>query len=173
MTNRGKLRGENGLILYLDYDGVLHHENCYWHARRGAYLVAPEGHTLFQHVGLLEELLAPYPEIQIVLSTSWVRRLGYSRTAKRLPVALRHRVIGATFHSFMNRDEFESMPRGMQIWADVMRRKPRDWLALDDDGAGWPEHCLANYVQTNDILGLNEPWVIEECMKMLRTLGKR
>lgn len=170
MTNRGKLRGENGLILYLDYDGVLHHENCYWHARRGAYLVAPEGHTLFQHVGLLEELLAPYPDIQIVLSTSWVRRLGYSRTAKRLPSALRQRVIGATYHSLMNRDEFEATSRGMQIWADVMRRKPRAWLALDDDWEGWPEFCQSNYVPTNEVTGLSDPIVLDVFTQKLRQL---
>lgn len=170
VTNRDKLRGENELILYLDYDGVLHHENCYWHARRGAYLVAPQGHTLFQHAALLESLLDPYPEVQIVLSTSWVRRLGYSRTAKRLPLNLRQRVIGATYHSLMDRDAFEETPRGMQIWADVVRRKPRAWLALDDDWVGWPAFCQSNYVQTNEITGLSDPIVLDVFSQKLRQL---
>ena len=30
------LSGHGGLLLYLDYDGVLHHENVLWHPRMGA-----------------------------------------------------------------------------------------------------------------------------------------
>ena len=55
------LSGHGGLLLYLDYDGVLHHENVLWHPRMGAYLSAPEEFKLFQHVGLLEDLLADCP----------------------------------------------------------------------------------------------------------------
>ena len=133
--------GRNGLILYLDFDGVLHHENVLWHPRLGAYLSAPEGYTLFQHALLLEQLLEPYPEVRIVLSTSWVRRYGCSRTAKNLRPSLRARVIGATFHSRMEKEPFLAAPRGMQVWSDVLRRKPRDWLALDDDYLHWPAWC--------------------------------
>lgn len=50
-------------LLYLDYDGLLHHENV--RIGRGGELDAPPGYCLFQHVDLLEELLAPYPQVQI------------------------------------------------------------------------------------------------------------
>ena len=53
------MKGTGELVLYLDYDGVLHHENCLWHPRRGAYLVAPQRYSLFQHAPLLEEMLEP------------------------------------------------------------------------------------------------------------------
>ena len=70
--NAPKGAGEN--VLYLDYDGVLHHESCYWHARKGPYLNVPEGenNVLFRHAPLLAEMLEPYPDLKIVLSTSWV-----------------------------------------------------------------------------------------------------
>jgi hypothetical protein len=80
--------GRNELVLYLDFDGVLHHENCLWHPRRGAYLSAPERYSLFQHAELLAHLLAPYPTVKIVLSTSWIRRYGVTASTKRLPMAL-------------------------------------------------------------------------------------
>lgn len=67
--------GQDEYVLYLDFDGVLHHEDCWWHPRKGPYL-HQTGYQLFQHVGLLEETLAPYPQVKIVLSTSWVRRVG-------------------------------------------------------------------------------------------------
>src|SRR5450830_368975 len=108
------------LILYLDFDGVLHHENCLWHPKRGAYLVAPPRYLLFQHSALLEQLLEPYPAIQIVLSTSWVRRYGWSTTTKRLPQSLQARVIGSTFHSrHMRDDEFACLLRGQQVFEDA------------------------------------------------------
>lgn len=88
--------GRGQVVLYLDFDGVLHHENALWHPKRGAYLCAPPGHRLFQHVELLTEILEPYPELLIVLSTSWVLRYGYSGASKRLPEALRRRVVGST-----------------------------------------------------------------------------
>lgn len=38
-----------GLILYLDFDGVLHPENVYMQPGQGPYIESPEGHKLFEH----------------------------------------------------------------------------------------------------------------------------
>lgn len=168
----GALRGRGELVLYLDFDGVLHHENVLRHPRRGIYLSAPPGFKLFQHAGLLDALLAPYPDVRIVLSTSWVRVLGYSRSVKRLPLSLRERVIGATYHSRMNEHLFTLLPRGVQVLDDVERRAPRDWLALDDDGAGWPKEHEHRLVLTDERLGLNAPGLADELVSKLRGLRK-
>lgn len=162
------MKGHRGQVLYLDYDGVLHHENCYWRQGFGAYLVAPPEYRLFQHTDLLAELLAPYPAVEIVLSTSWVRRLRYSHAAKRLPPSLKSRVIGATFHTWMDEDEFTNLPRGVQVWNDVVRRKPETWLALDDDYLDWPTWCLDNYVRTHETEGISEPAVTAVLIKKLQ-----
>lgn len=157
------MKGTNALVLYLDFDGVLHHESCLWHPKRGAYLCAPERYTLFQHSSLLEQMLEPYPHVQIVLSTSWVRRYGMATTAKRLPPSLQARVIGATFHSrHMRDDEFMNMPRGQQVHEDVLRGRPLDWLALDDDSEGWPAEHAARYIKTHMYQGLSDHDVQEE-----------
>jgi len=154
--------GQGQMILYLDFDGVLHHENVLWHPKRGAYLCAPAEHSLFQHAGLLEDILAPYPDLRIVLSTSWVLRYGYSRAGKRLPSGLRARVIGATFHTVMNLDTYLQLVRGRQVWADVARRLPRAWLALDDSYQDWPDWCLENLVRTHEVLGISDAAVQDE-----------
>lgn len=161
------MKGKGDLILYLDLDGVLHHENVLWHPRIGAYLSAPLGYVMFQHAELLEELLEPYPEVRIVLSTSWVCRYGCSKTAKNLRPALRSRLIGATFHSRMDREAFAAAPRGLQVWADVVRRQPRDWLALDDDYLDWPAWCLGKYVRTDEHEGISAPQVLAEFRQKL------
>ena len=139
------MKGAGELVIYIDYDGVLHHENVLWHPRIGAYLSAPKEYVLFQHTQPLEQMLEPYPEIRIVLSTSWVRRYECTKSAKNLPPSLRERVVRATFHRRMNKEGFAAAPRGMQVWSDVLRRKPRAWLALDDDSLNWPAWCRENY----------------------------
>ena len=161
------MRGGGELLLYLDYDGVLHHENCLWHPNIGAYLSASEGYVLFQHLKLLEQLLAPYPQVKIVLSTSWVLKYSCSKAAKNLMPALRSRVIGATFNSNMRKHEFSALPRGLQVWFDVIKRQPRDWLAIDDANEGWHELSLPNYVRTHKQDGISDPAVLAEFQKKL------
>lgn len=169
------LSGHGGLLLYLDFDGVLHHEDVWWHPRIGAYLRAPDEFKLFQHLGLLEQLLAPYPELRIILSTSWVRRYGCTGTAKNLGPRLRQRVIGATFHSRMNEAVFAEIPRGQQVWADVQRRRPRDWIALDDCPDGWPAESEGKFIKTHQHHGISEPAVLAEFRQKLSEMcgGKK
>jgi len=159
-------RPPNGVgewVLDLDFDGVLHHEDCCWR-RKGPFIKArslrPTPYSVFQHVGLLEEILAPYPQVRIVLSTSWVRSYGCSGAAKRLTSeSLRARVIGATFHSGMDGHAFLALPRGLQIWRDAERRKPADWIAVDDDHQNWPTSALDHYVRTHAADGISDPQV--------------
>lgn len=155
------LRGRGEFVLYLDYDGVLHHENVLRHPRKGIYIGAPPEFRLFQHVELLESLLAPYPDLAIVLSTSWVRVLGYRRTVKRLTPGLRERVVGATYHTQMNERLFTLLPRGVQVLDDVKRRQPAGWIALDDDGVGWPAEHRERLVLTDERLGLGAPGLVD------------
>lgn len=159
--------GRGRLVLYLDFDGVLHHENALWYPKKGVYLGAPPGHRLFQHVDLLVEILDPYPELLIVLSTSWVLRYGFSGAAKRLPAALRRRVVGSTYHSAMDKGEFRELVRGRQVWADVVRRLPRGWLALDDSYQEWPVWCLENLVRSDEVIGISSTAVQEELRNKL------
>jgi hypothetical protein len=164
------MKGTGQLILYLDFDGVLHHENVLWHPRVGAYLSAPEHFKLFQHVDLLDRVLEPYPRVQIVLSTSWVRQYGCAKASKNLSPGLRSRVVGATFHSMMNEQAFAELPRGVQVTNDVRRRQPLRWLALDDDYQRWPSEALANFVRTHEHLGLSDPCVLKEFETKLRAM---
>lgn len=162
-------RGVGRPVLYLDFDGVLHHENVLWHPRRGAY-AGPPGFTLFEHAALLDELLAPFPEVGIVLSTSWVRTYGCYGAAKRLPPGLHNRVLGATFHSQMNEESFVARPRGQQVLADVARRRPLDWLALDDTDEGWPPEVRDRVLITDERLGIAAPGMPERVAAALKQL---
>lgn len=147
-------------LLYLDFDGVLHPNEVY--RQRGGVMLLPQhhrsaGHRLFEHAGLLDSMLEPYPAVRIVLSTSWVRCLGFSVARSYLPPTLAARVVGATYHSAMRYTmEFEHMSRGQQVLADVQRRLPRAWLAIDDDGEAWPNQHLDKLVLSHPDKGISE-----------------
>lgn len=152
-------RAQGGHVLYLDFDGVLHPEDVWVRPRGGPYVRTPAGHALFEHAELLEDLLDPYPAVRLVLSTSWVCRYGFTRTVGFLPVRLASRCVGATFHGEMNRYWFDQLTRGAQVHADVHRRMPARWLAVDDCGEGWADadKCV---VLSHPVEGLAAPAVL-------------
>jgi len=163
-------RSQVGVVLYLDFDGVLHHDEVYWSHKQGIHIRAP-GRRLFEWAEILEEILAPYSEVSIVLATSWVRVKSYEFAKKQLSPTLRNMVIGATFHRReMNKFVFENTARGEQIYADVKRRQPTAWLAVDNDDVGWPSHCRSNLIKTDDELGLSDPNIQVEIRTRLTKL---
>lgn len=151
------------VVLYLDLDGVVHHEKVLWHPRKGIYMSPYEaaGHSLFEWVPILEAVLEPYPAVALVLSSTWCIRPGYSATLKRLPASVRARFIGGTYHKRVhgvdpwNLSMFRTTPRGVQILEDAQRRKPRHWITLDDDLEGWPDSCRQNLIACEGTTGLS------------------
>lgn len=164
-----KPRVAGGKVLYLDFDGVLHHEDV--RTGKGGIFFGPEAretghkHVLFEHCHLLESLLEPYPDVRVVLSTTWAKVQGFTRAKKRLTPELEARVVGSTFHSGMDRFLFAEASRGMQIWSDVCRRTPVTWLAIDDDVFGWPEWCRERLIPTPGDLGLSDPAVFKDAVE--------
>lgn len=146
-------------VLYLDFDGVLHDGEVYWHIKRGIYMKTP-GRQLFEWMAILEELLAPYPEVKIVLSTSWVRARNFNFARSKLSPALQRRVIGATFHKReMRGADFDLLSRGAQVVRDVGRRQPKKWFAVDDDTKDWPRGYIRHLVATDSAVGISDPVV--------------
>ena len=106
------------MILFLDFDGVLHPDAVFLEKRRP--VLRADG-NLFMWVPHLISAIEPYPEVQIVLSTSWVRARGFSRAKKALPKPLRDRIIGSTWHSSMGRSEYGGH-RLVSTWWDRSTR---------------------------------------------------
>lgn len=164
------------VVLYLDLDGVVHHEQVLWHPHKGIYMSPYEapGRSLFEWVPILEAALDPYPSVALVLSSTWCIRPGYSATLKRLPPSLRSRFIGGTYHKRVHGTDpwnlamFRGMPRGEQVLEDALRRKPRQWLALDDDLEGWPEACRENLIACDGTTGLSDGEVQRELGEKLQ-----
>ena len=159
----GEVRGRLMNVLYLDFDNVLHGDVL-------LYPLQPEtpGQILFENMPILEQLLEPYPDLKLVLSTSWVQQLAFARARKALPPSLRKRVIDATYQGpHMREEEFSRLTRYEQVIADVARRRPGKWLAIDYDLDGWPEHALINVVPMSLLVGLGDAAVALELKQRL------
>ncbi len=153
-------RATGGAYLYLDFDGVLHHEDVYMDMMGVIYFgqeakATGREHRLFQHAPILIDALEPYPFVEIVLSTTWSRALGYKEAKSYLPPALAKRVVGATFHRKMDVHTFANMPRGEQILMDTKRRAPKAWVAVDDMVEDWPQEANDNLVASNPDRGIS------------------
>ncbi|QDZ28707.1 HAD domain-containing protein [Noviherbaspirillum sp. UKPF54] len=157
-------------VLYLDFDGVLHDDAVYWSPKRGIYIKTP-GRTLFEWMPILDELLEPNADVKIILSTSWVRVKSFEFAKKHLSGTLQARVIGATYHRREMRGKgFELLPRGVQVWGDVVLRKPKSWFAIDNDDDAWTVWCRDKLVKTDDRFGLSDPAVQQAVRAMLEQL---
>lgn len=157
-------------ILYLDYNGVLHDSVVMRNRKRGLYL-AKADKTFFEWMPILDALLAPIPDLRIVLSTSWVRAVDFNTAKFELSEGLRERVIGSTFHHpGLLQSVFDTMSRGQQIIEDVRRRQPSAWFAIDDDTFGWPAAQRDRLVATDGATGISDPAVQDAIRTMLATL---
>lgn len=149
------------MIIFLDFDGVLHPDAVY--ARPNKPLQLETEGELFMHSPILIDALTPYPEAKIILSTSWVKVLGYSRTLKKMPPALAKRVVGATYHKHMRLeagyDVFSNLTRYQQINAHNKRNAISNWIAIDDLHSGdeiysWPNSEMDHLLLIEQSMGL-------------------
>lgn len=67
------------MILFLDFDGVLHPDAVY--RERGRPVLRDQG-ELFMWSRRLVDVLVNRPDVRLVLSTSWAREFGFSRARR-------------------------------------------------------------------------------------------
>lgn len=154
--------------LFLDFDGVLHPDDVY--RINGQIVLKRDGFSLFEWSPLLLEALVPHSDVRIVLSTSWVRVIGYDKARKCLPRELQERVIGATWHSQLNQDWWSSISRYEQIAGYTRRHTVTRWLAIDDEVTIWGEEHLDQLIETDSMLGLAQPEKLDELKRKLQML---
>lgn len=144
------------IYLFLDFDGVLHHD-CVYRDKAGEIYLPIEGRSLFEHAHHLVEVLKPHPEVVLVLSTNWVRLLGgYPEVRDRLPAPLADRAVGATWIERTHPVWFQQATRYEQIIETVKREGIARWLALDNDDELWPNEHRWNLIHTDDDRGISE-----------------
>jgi hypothetical protein len=121
------------MILFLDFDGVLHEDPCFDEAR------------LFARAPDLVQALAPFPEVRIVLSTSWRSQRTVAELKQPLPEALNRRVIDATPLATSADTPAALRPfrrhAECATWLRAQGHEQTPWLALDDRPSLFAPHC--------------------------------
>jgi hypothetical protein len=162
--------GEFPDLLFCDFDGVLHPADLYRYRATPNIRLKSADHSLFENCGILESLLNPYPDLRIVLSTSWVQVHSLSVTKGFLPLNLRSRVIGATWDNrHLAPGDFNELSRHAQIKLDVRRREPVRWLAMDDDAKGWAPADAVHLALMPEEFGLSDPLATSHLKDRLRS----
>jgi hypothetical protein len=144
------------MIVFLDFEGVLHPNKVYM-TKTGVVLRC-DGHNLFEHAELLADLLEPYPDVRIVLSTSWVWGIGFDDARACLLERLQARIHGTTYDcESEDKNLWQMYSRWFQIHQYVKQNHIDDWLAIDDDDRGWPDDKRHHLIHTNEWGGIGMP----------------
>lgn len=125
--------GSAPMILFLDFDGVLHEDPCFDEAR------------LFARAPELAQALEPFPEVRIVLSTSWRSQRTLAEMTQPLPEPLRRRVIDTTPLVIAADTPAALRPYRRQAecacWLRSQGHEQSPWVALDDRPSLFAPHC--------------------------------
>jgi len=112
----------NKRILFLDFDGVLHDADAAKIEYEGSQ-ISVTGEGLFKHAQTLAAALCGYPDVDVVISSSWRNHFPLSELVERLG-ALGERVTGTTKINPRNRySECASYAEQQEV---------EDWLMIDD-----------------------------------------
>ena len=121
--------------LFLHFDGTLHAGHALMDVH--GQISLDSGRPLFEFAPLLVAMLAPYPAIQIVLTTSWLQTLPFDVVVAHLPPELANRVVGTTRDI---KPRFGDMKNGTDRTATIasyaLGKGLGNWLALDDSVHG-------------------------------------
>jgi hypothetical protein len=135
------------LVLFLDFDGVLHPDPCFDPLR------------LFEQLPRLEAVLAEFPETEIVLSTNWRSQRGPAQWSDLLGPNIAARVVGATphFSSFAAPARLMPYPRHAECvqWLLNQEAVDREWIALDDRPSLFAPDC-DRLIECDSAHGLGE-----------------
>lgn len=135
------------MILFLDFDGVLH----------------PEGEDHIHNGGVdfcflprLEALLREFPHVRIVISSSWREQLAYRTLLKPFSDDIRVRIIGATPpREFGLPHPFAHREGEILAWLQLHDAVDESWVALDD--AAWQfDRCKDHLVVCGSFIGFDD-----------------
>ncbi len=134
------------VILFLDFDGVLHPDPCY------------DTDQLFVHAPYLAATLEPFAEVSVVLSTSWRTSKPLDALIAPLPESLRERVVDITPDASSFRPPPHLLPYRRHAecmhWLETNRQLDQGWIAIDDRESWFAPEC-ENLIVCNSQTGFD------------------
>jgi hypothetical protein len=144
--------------LYLNFGGVLNVGHGL--IDEAGDIALDTGRRPFEFVPYLVDILAPYSQVQLVLTTSWLQTLGAGRTIALLPDHLRRKVVGTTLGTPPRLGEIkDGTAKTMAIIRHAAKHGLMKWLALDDEAWGVPSGYEQHFLHTDSNTALGAPEV--------------
>jgi hypothetical protein len=142
--------------LLLAFGGVMHVGRGLLHD--DGRLSLDSGRPLFQYAPYLVDVLSPWPDVQIILTTSWLSMLGAERIVQMLPPELRRRVVGNTLGTPPRFGEIRdgTARTGVAI-RHALRLGLQRWLVVDDELFGIPPPWRHHFLRTSSEFALGAP----------------
>lgn len=135
------------MILFLDFDGVLHPEPCF------------DRTQFFSFLPKLEMVLHDFPSVKIVISSTWRENRSLHELRGFFSETIRHRIIGTTPHWRDCTELLEII--GFQRQTEIeawLRNSPEpweSWIVIDDKSYLF-RPFLPNLIKTVSAIGFDE-----------------
>lgn len=146
------------MILFLDFDGVLHPEVCH------------SDEDLLCRLPMLETLLRECSTVEIVISSTWRESRTLQQLQSLFSPDIAARIVGATPRWQDIQDEFSTgnyvRQAEVEGWLRQAGRAWESWVALDDRPYLF-RPFLPNLVRCNPATGLSSEACIELRQKLL------
>lgn len=134
------------MILFLDFDGVLHPEPCY------------DDGQLFSCLPRLESVLRDFPAVEIVISSTWREKYCLAELKIFFSADIAARIIGVTpvWQEIPEIVDALGYQRHAEIegWLRQSEESWRSWLAIDDKSYLF-RPFLKNLIKTNSLIGID------------------
>ncbi|RDU99087.1 XRE family transcriptional regulator [Trinickia dinghuensis] len=147
--------------LFVDFDGTLHVGRAF--IDECNQITLDSGRRPMEFAPLLVELLEPYPDVEIVLTTSWLQKLSVAEVVSHLPLELAGRVVGTT-RDIKPRMSYvlSGADRTYVIVSYAYGHRLKNWLAIDDAVFGAsqfgrePGALLAHFLLLDSARGIGD-----------------
>lgn len=135
------------MILFLDFDGVLHPDPCY------------DEKSLFCRAPRIESVLRDFPEVLVVISSTWRERRSLPELKSFFSSDISNRIIGTTpcWKDFSDLFEVIRYQRQTEVeaWLRESGEPWQSWIAIDDKAFLF-KPFLTKLVKTDSSVGFDE-----------------
>lgn len=114
------------MILFLDFDGVLHPDPCY------------DVRKQFCFLNRLENVLLEFPQVRIVISSTWRKERSLEVLRSFFLPEIRQRIVGVTPNWYDHEELFDVIgyqrQTEIEAWIRASGEPWLKWVAIDDKG---------------------------------------
>jgi hypothetical protein len=157
--------------LYVSYGGVLNIGHGL--LDENGDITLDSGRPLFEFAPYLVDVLAPWPQVQIIVTTSWLQRLGAGKTFALLPDQLRRRIVGTTLGTPPRLGEIrDGTAKTMTAIRHAAKHGLTTWLVVDDEAWDVPPGFEQHFLHTDPETALGSPKARKQLREWLETACK-